>query len=212
VLIIDFWSSIESASKKPTEADFLDLLRQLDQSIESFTELPAAGDAIEQLAAIYSDRAEAKFAEIKWLNNSTNEPIVPLSEFDRYIRHSCVLDLDRFMLKLERYYPDGRAAAPERIKAEVLAAIIDDEEPLALAEPSPWEIAHDEDIKAWVGETINLVDGQVRSFSSLSRGRSIVQIWLSILLSENRLIATRNRCDFYSKRGIIVKDLNNEVN
>jgi hypothetical protein len=196
MLIIDLLASIESASKKPTEADFLDLLCQLDQSIESFAQLSAAGDAIEQLAAIYSDRADAKFAEIKWLNNPTNEPIVPLSEFDRYIRHSCVLDLNRFMLELERYYPDERAAAPERVKAEVLAAIIEDD---------PLAIAHQEDIQGWVQETLDRVGGEMRSLSSLSRGRSIVQVWLSILLSNGKLVATRDRESFYDRRGIIVK-------
>jgi hypothetical protein len=201
MLIIDLWESIESATRNPTEADFIDLLRQLDQSIESFTQLPAAGDAIEQLAAIYSDRAEAKFAEIKWLNNPQDEPIIPLSDFDRYIRHSCVLDLDRFLLEAEHYYPAGRAAVVliEQVQAEVAAAIIEDE---------PLSIAHDEDIQMWVTDTLDRVDGRVRSFSSLGRGRSIVQIWLSILLSENRLIATRNRGDFYERRGIIVRDLN----
>lgn len=200
IQVIEFWNSIQTAAKDPTAADFLDLLLQLDRSIGSSAQLPAAGDAIEQLAGIYSDRAEAKFAEIKWLNNPTNEPVIPLSEFDRYIRQSCVLDLHQFMIDHERYYPDERAAAPERVKAEVLAAIIDDENPLA--------IAHNEDIKAWVDETIDRVGDLTRSFSSLSRGRSIVQVWLSILLSQDKLRMSRERGNFYDRRGIIVEQQN----
>jgi hypothetical protein len=195
IQIIDFWNSIESATKNPTEANFLDLLRQLDQSLESFTELPAAGDAIEQLAGIYGDRATAKFAEIAWLQSSQHEPIIPLGEFDRYVRQSCVLDLDRFTIESDHHYPEQRAAAPDRVKAEVLAAIIEDD---------PLAIAHDEDVDAWVNDTLDRVGGEVRSLSSLCRGRSIVQVWLSILLSEGKSIASRNKGDFYDRRGIIV--------
>jgi hypothetical protein len=198
MLIIDLLKSIESASKNPTEADFLELLQQLDQSIESSSQLPAAGSAIEQLAAIYSDRANAKFAEIEWLKSPQNEPIIPLSEFDKYIRQSCVLGLDRFMIDREHYYPENRAEAisVDRMTAEVLESIIEDEEPL--------DVAHEENIQGWVKETLDQVGGKPRSLSSLSRGRSIVQIWLSILLSENRLNAVRNKGSFYDMKGIIV--------
>ena len=198
MLIINFWQSIESASKNPTEADFLDLLHQLDRSIESSSQLTTAGDAIEQLAAIYSDRAEAKLAEIKWLNNPQHEPIIPLSEFDKYIRQSCVLDLDRFLVDRERCYPENRAdtVSVEKMAAEVLESIIEDEEPL--------DVAHDEDIQSWVSETLDRVNGKTRSLSSLCRGRSIVQVWLSILLSENKLNATRSKGSFYDRKGITV--------
>lgn len=198
MLIIDFWRSIESATKNPTEADFLDLLRQLDQSIESSKELPAAGDAIEQLSKIYSDRANAKFDEIEWLKSPQDEPIVPLSEFDQYIRQSSVLVLDRFMLDREHYYPENRAdtASIEKMQLEVLAAVIEEEEPL--------DVAHDEDIQGWVSETLDRVNGKPRSLSSLCRNRSIVQVWLSILLSENKLNATRSKGSFYDKKGIII--------
>jgi hypothetical protein len=198
MLIIDLLKLIESATKNPTEADFLDLLRQLDQSIESSSQLPAAGDAIEQLAAIYNDRANAKFDEIEWLKSPQNEPIISLSEFDRYVRQSCVVDIDRFMLDREHYYPENRADAisVDRMMAEVLESIIEDEQPI--------DVAHDEDVKAWVNETLDRVNGKPRSLSSLSRGKSIVQIWLSILLSEGKLTASRTKGDFYDRKGIII--------
>jgi hypothetical protein len=198
MLIIELFQSIELAAKNPTEADFLALLQQLDSSIESSTQLPAAGNAIEQLSKIYSDRANAKFDEIEWLKSPQNEPIISLSEFDKYIRQSCVLDLDRFMIDREHHYPENRAdvASVEKMIAEVIESIIEDEEPL--------DIAHDEDIQAWVSETLDRVNGKPRSLSSLSRGRSIVQTWLSVLLSENKLIAIRNKGSFYDKRGITV--------
>jgi hypothetical protein len=198
MLIIDLFNSIESASKNPAEADFLELLQQLDQLIELSSQLPAAGDAIEQLAAIYSDRAEAKFAEIEWLNNPQHEPIILLPEFNQYVRQSCALNLDRFMIDHEHYYPENRAEAisVDRMMAEVLESIIEDDEPL--------DVAHEEDIKAWVSETLDRVKGKPRSLSSLSRNRSIVQVWLSILLSEGKLTAYRSRGGFYDQKGIIV--------
>jgi hypothetical protein len=102
------------------------------------------------------------------------------------------------MLDREHYYPGNRAEAvsAEQITAQVLESIIEDDEPL--------DVAHEEDVKAWVIETLDRVKGKPRSLSSLSRNRSIVQVWLSILLSEGKLTAYRSRGGFYDQKGIIV--------
>ena len=163
MLNIDFWDSIKIAVKTPTEVDFIELLQQLDQSIDSSTQLPAAGDAIEQLSQIYRDRANAKFEEIEWLRSPQHEPIVLLSEFDRYIRQSCVLDLDRFLKEPEHFYPEQRASAvlsPKEIVADVLSAIIEDD---------PISIAHEEDVEAWVNQTLAAMSGRSISFLELTR-------------------------------------------
>jgi hypothetical protein len=195
--IIDLFKSIESAAKSPIEADFLDLLQQLDSSIKSYSQLSAAGDAIEQLSQIYNNRAEAKFAEISWLNNPQYEPIIPLSEFDQYVRQSCPLDLDRFMLDRERYYPENRAEAisVDQMTEEVLESIIEGEEPL--------DVAHEEDIESWVGQTLVAL-GRATSFSNVARSIPPVQILLSVLLSDGRIYMVRSFGEFYDTDGLIL--------
>jgi hypothetical protein len=197
MLIIDLFNSIESATKNPVEADFLNLLQQLDNSIESPRQLPAVGDAIEQLAKIYSGRAEAKFAEIKWLNNPHHEPTISLSEFDRYIRQSCVLDLDRFTIDRERCYPENRADAilADRMMVEVLESIIEDEKPLI-------DTAHDENIEAWVQMTLDRIQSGM-NFTEVILSLSLGQVWLSVLLSDNRIKLVRSHGDFYDVDGLI---------
>jgi hypothetical protein len=162
-------------------------------------DLESGADAIVNWANIIHDRT----IELDdWLHpkQSTGlvEPPYDLSVFDRLVISHMEWNLSGLLETFDRYYPPERQAVTPVEIEEIRNAIIEDEDPLA--------IAHDENIEVWVKETLDRVDGRIRSFSSLSRGRSTVQVWLSILLSEGRINALRSRGSFYERRGIIVTE------
>jgi hypothetical protein len=199
----DFWNLIESATKNPAETNFLSLLQQLDRAIQLTAKpdkLSAAGSAIEQLANIYRDRATATFSRIQWDSNPQQEPIIALSEFDRYVRQSSVLDLDRFLVDRSHYYPLERLATVTAAQiSEIQASIVD-----APLPPDP-DVAHEEDISTWVQETIDALGSQPQSLMSLAQHTPLVRVLLSIFLSDNKLVASRTSGDFYDRLGIVVK-------
>lgn len=196
---LTIWTLLERVSAAPLDANIIDLSNWIGS-----LDLESAGDALVTWGISYRDRAFELLDD--WHSKppltpaELIEPPFDISMFDDLVVRRMEWDLGDLVETIEADYPTDRQAAPKIAPVSKDAA-------LELADlQTALDTAHDENIEEWVQITLDLVNGE-RSFSSLSRGRSRVQIWLSILLSEGKLIAVRNSGDFYDSKGIMVSKI-----
>jgi hypothetical protein len=108
-----------------------------------------AGEGLARIGEVVGLRAEVYLQEINYLLYPDKEPVLGLDGFDRYVRQTMTVDLEQFcaapeLPEVERGYQ--RAVVEPMSEAEAIAEIV---AAIHEAEPSPLELAHDEDIPEW---------------------------------------------------------------
>jgi hypothetical protein len=163
-----------------------------------------AGEGLARIGEVVGLRAEVYLQEINYLLYPDKEPVLGLDEFDRYVRQSMVVDLEQFcaapeLPEVERGYQ--RAVVEPMTEAEAIAQIV---AAIHEAEPSPLELAHDEDIPEWSARVMACLAREPFAFVALSQATELAptQVWLGLLFGERPIIVTGQN-DFYSSDFIV---------
>jgi hypothetical protein len=198
----------------PLDAQLWMLFEDLDEAIADLPieqQISVAGEGLARVGEIVGLRAESYLQEINYLLHPNQEPVMALDVFDRYVRQSMVVDLDQFcaapeLPEVERGYVRSAEVVlmtEEEVRAEVVAAICDEESPLALA--------HDEDISGWsarIGDCLVEAGGSMGFWSIVEVTRLMpLEVWLGLLLGSGYSMeysGTGGEEDFYRCGGILV--------
>jgi hypothetical protein len=193
---LSIWDALKSASNRPLETDFTQLLARVDESIDRLPvndRLGAAGEAIRILSEIYGTRSAAILSEIDYLSHPQQEPMLPLNAFDLYVRQSSFVDLEQFieapqLPEYEREY--NLTVVREQSKAEVLAAIAaadDGQIEPEVAYRTAISLAHAENVSEWGAVISARLEEERRAVSLLELQEAVemplVQVWLGLLLN-----------------------------
>jgi hypothetical protein len=219
---LSIWDALESASTRPLETDFTQLLARVDESIDCLApaaRLSAAGEVIRRLGEIYADRSAMQLSQIEYLFHPEREPILPLNAFDCYVRQSMMVDLEQFieapqLPEYEREYhlTVVRELSVTEALAEIGDAAVAEEIEVARVADLVLGIAHGEEIELWAsrirgvmaesGEML-LVELQQQS------GLSLVDVWLGLLLGDTGCLLRRQlscevefNVNFYDRQSI----------
>jgi len=230
-LELDLWQSLETAIKFPQTAEFHNLCTALEFEIAEqrvSEQLRIASDVIVQLSEIYAARSEILLSEWERRYNPT-EPVVDIDGCVELFVQSLNLDVAELFEPLEPvHYPEHRRSPTISIQnnslvgevdravlLEVLEPELDDETALAEA----LDVAHDEDVSAWVRAISLCFDGtQAVSLSLVElvqkvkypivkgeKKSTLVKTWLALLLGGFKLEQSTE--DFYCLEGILVHTL-----
>lgn len=161
-------------------------------------DLKSGADAIVDWAYVIRDRAIEIECWLKPLRPiDLIEPSYNLAIFEDLVLGRMNWDLESLIETFDRYYPDDRQSS-ERIDRNT-DLVIDD------SISDPLAVAHDENIELWVNQIVELVRHSPQSLKALAKSKPLVQIWLSVLLSNSQLVITRESGDFYDPDGLVVK-------
>jgi hypothetical protein len=203
---LSLWDLLAEATRVPLDAQLWMLFEDLDEAIANLPieqQISVAGEGLARVGEIVGLRAESYLQEINYLLHPDQEPVMALDAFDRYVRQSMVVDLEQFcaapeLPEVERGYVRSALVEPmteEEAEAEVVAAICDEESPLALA--------HDEDIGGWsarIGDCL-VEAGESMGFWSIveATGLAPVEVLLGLLLGGLLIVrsGTLGDEDFY---------------
>jgi hypothetical protein len=208
------WDRLAEATRTPLAAELAALFDDLDEAVASLAieqQISVAGEGLARVGDIVGLRAEIYLQEINYLLYPDQEPVLELDGFDRYVRQSMVVDLEQFCAALElpeveRGYVRSvvEPMSEAEVRAEIVAAIHE-------AEPSPLELAHDEDIGGWsarIADCLVKAGGSMGFWSIVElTGLSSVEVWLGLLLGAG---ASMERSgvwldeEFYGRDGILV--------
>ncbi|MBF2027659.1 MAG: hypothetical protein IGS48_12960 [Oscillatoriales cyanobacterium C42_A2020_001] len=205
----DFALAIEQAIADPISADLRSLLNELEQALLGLSQemqLRVAGMFLGQLAEIYAARAAHLLDswEVKY-NPIQSEPVITAEMLQEVLRHTMTLNLDGVLDVPEPYPCDSLAgnsmvgAVSETNLLEFLNQI--DQE---RAKRHTFDVAHDEDVSAWVSKISQWMHHQPHSPISLielqrSLKMPLIEIWLALLLGG---YVIEQRGDFYQLDGI----------
>jgi hypothetical protein len=163
-----------------------------------------AGEGLARIGEVVGLRAEVYLQEINYLLYPDKEPVLGLDGFDRYVRQTMTVDLEQFcaapeLPEVERGYQ--RAVVEPMSEAEAIAEIV---AAIHEAEPSPLELAHDEDIPEWSARVMACLAREPFAFVALSQATELAptQVWLGLLFGERPIIVTGQN-DFYSSDFIV---------
>jgi hypothetical protein len=209
------WDLLAEATRLPLDAQLWMLFEDLDEAIAGLLieqQISVAGEGLARVGEIVSLRAESYLQEINYLLHPEQEPVMALDVFDRYVRQSMVVDLEQFcaapeLPEVERGYVRSavKPMTEEEVRAEVVAAICDDEP------DSPFALAHDEDIGGWSARITDCLVGAGGSMGFWSivdvTGLKPIEVWLGLLLGSGcsmQRSRTGGDEDFYRRGGILV--------
>lgn len=213
-LELTLWSHLRSCRLAP---ESIDLVAAIDRAERDISGLPqemqmqAAGEAILQLAQLYSLRSEVLLDN--W-ENAYRDPQVANDFFADIVRQSMAVDLSDLM---EPALP-RKSRAKSTIKArDSVAGVVNKSAVLAMVEQleanvsnynsslsddgQALEVAYDEDISAWcdaIAYVIQQHQGQKVSLWQLHQvlNISLVKVWLGLLHSQERY-QWENTGEFY---------------
>ncbi|MBD2067066.1 hypothetical protein H6F93_05905 [Leptolyngbya sp. FACHB-671] len=169
---------------------------------------------------VFQERSVLAFEELE-ATASEDGPLMPEDAFDRYVRQTMEIDLEGFIEPLEslpRRTVERRSLSAEQssvvgeIDQAALLQALDEQmnQYPGLTEAEAFnqamEIAHDEDVSAWVGAIDQCLQDQQVSTIPLIRLQQatdvpLVQLWLALLLGEYRL---EQRGEFYENEQLWV--------
>ena len=223
VIQLSLWDVLDTASKKPVDADWLRLLDRVSESIELLPiseKLAVAGEASLRLGEIYGSRCALTLAEIGYLSHPEREPCLSLDAFDVYVRQSSFVDLEQFMEapelpEVERGYERGsvvRELSVVEALAEISDEVVTEEMEVARVSNLVLGIAHGEEIELWASR-IRAVMGDCGSMLLVElqqqSGLNLVDVWWGLLLGETGCSIRRQlssevqfSVDFYDRAGI----------
>jgi hypothetical protein len=196
------WDRLSEATRTPLAAELAALFDDLDEAVASLAieqQISVAGEGLARVGDIVGLRAEIYLQEINYLLYPDQEPVLELDGFDLYVRQTMTVDLEQFcaapeLPEVERGYQ--RAVVEPMSEAEAIAEIV---AAIHEAEPSPLELAHDEDIPGWSARVMACLALEPYAFVALSQATNLAptQVWLGLLFGE-RLITVTGQSDFYS--------------
>jgi hypothetical protein len=200
-LELDLWDVISTARQTPEDANFSMVFKLLDLTLvdlDTRSQLRVAGEAVCQIADLFSDRSNFLFEELH-SRAVKGEPIMADDAFDRYVRQSMAVDFDQFietLPSLPRKIPEqlktGNSIVSE-IDKEILIQSLAQESLLSFGEEFEQAIstAHAEDVSAWIeaiAYSLKINDLPMRLLALHdSLQLPIVEIWLGLLLGNFKL-------------------------
>jgi hypothetical protein len=204
--------AIQHAIANPSSANIRQLLHGLEQlliALPQESQLRVAGNILAQLAEIYASRADHLLEE--WeerYNPAQGEPVLTAELLHEVLRQTMTLNLDEVLdssLFGQRSLEQSESLVGAVDKSNLLEflARIDQEQ----AKKGALEIAHNEDISAWIAAIARwMKENQSQEISLLELQRSLqmpfIEIWLALLLGG---YAIEQRGDFYQIEGVWVK-------
>jgi len=221
-LELPLWSQLQSARLAPQVVDLIAVLDQTEIAIAQLPEreqMPAAAEAMLQLAQLCSLRAEVLITE--W-EDAYRDPVVSGGFFADIVRQTMAVDLSDLMEPA----PPRKRRSKSTLKGETsLAAVVDKSAVLAMVEQLEAEsqaselplsdeqkkhqalvAAHDEDISGW-SQAIALVMQQsnrkVVSLMQLQQALEmpLIVIWLCLLLGGIEQYQWQTGGEFYHDAG-----------
>lgn len=224
-LELSLWSQLQSARLIPEIIDFDALLNHAEQVIAQLPEsqqMQAAGEAMLQLAQLYSLRAEMLITE--WVD-ACRDPVVANSFFSDIVRQTMAVDLSDL---IEPAPPRAHRRSKSTSKAETsVAAVVDKSAVLAMIEQLEAEsqaselplsdeqkkqlalaAAHDENVSTWkkvIALWMQQSGGEAVSLLQLQQalGLPLIEIWLGLLLGEQEQYQWEMGEEFYNETGQI---------
>ncbi|BDA71528.1 hypothetical protein CAL7716_056940 [Calothrix sp. PCC 7716] len=207
---LEIWDLLESALAAPMNVDWRLLWNGLDVSLldlDTTEQLQVAADALVQMVEVFHARSVETFEEIESVIGDDG-PVMGDADFAPFVRQSMGIDFDEFIEPLVSPPRKQYEWAPE-IENHSIVQIVEKEVlletlPIEESEDTIWEsvldIAHSENVEAWVRAiTIyidNVAPGQVVTVSGLMRAlRELapVEVWLGLLLGS---FGMRSNCQF----------------
>jgi hypothetical protein len=166
-------------------------------------DLDSAGDALVTWGVSYRDRAIQLLDEWQFKSPLTVvelvEPFYDGSLFDDLVLGRMEWDLGDLVETIEADYPTERYAAPEIASVSKDAALELADLQIAL------NTAHDENIDEWVQITLDRIQSGM-NFAEVIQLLPLGQVWLSVLLSDDRIRLVRLHGDFYDVNGLMFEN------
>lgn len=238
------WSQLQSARLTPETMDLAALLNSVDSTIAQLPEslqMQVAGEVMLQVAQLFALRAEVLIEN--W-EDSYRDPVVSKGFFSDLVRQTMAVDFSdlleptppRKRRSKSNFKVEFSIAAPVD-KSAVMAMVeeLEANSEVAAAEPplsdedkkqKAMEVAHDEDVSAWVGaisnyfalqqmECLPLVElvqkVQYSDIEKKDRGSPLVKTWLAALLGGLKLEQGQDFYDLESIRVWMPSDLCTDV-
>ncbi|PSM45817.1 hypothetical protein C7Y66_28375 [Chroococcidiopsis sp. CCALA 051] len=235
-LELNLWEVLSEAALAPEDADLQQLWLMLESTVaplELQDKLRIAAEAIAKMAQLVRDRSLLTMEELQALG-SDEGPVMPLDAFDRYVRQTMQVDFEQFIEPLpslprktpecqpNQFPDDGRSVVAVLDKEILLQALpeseIDSQLDNNAMKQKLLDIAHAEDVSAWVDAIANYFGNTKAEYLTLAhlvrevqdlvvpenevKGSSpLVKTWLALLLGGFQL---EQRLGFYDIEGIWV--------
>ena len=208
-LELDLWDVLSTARQTPEDANLPMVFKLLDLTLvdlDTRSQLRIAGEAVCQIADLFSDRSNFLFEELH-SRAVKGEPIMADEAFDRYVRQSMVVDFEQFiepLPSLPRKNPEQAQNGNSIVGAidkEVLIQALEQESLLSVEEEFEQAIstAHAEDVSAWVEAIAQYIENNFSPMRLIDLQAalplSMVEIWLGLLLGDFKL---EQRGEFYN--------------
>ena len=233
-LELDLWQSLETASRFPETADLRSLCDALEQTLldQSLAEqLAVAGNVLVQLSEVHAARADLLISRWERRHNPT-EPVVNLEECVELFVQSLSLDVtDLFEEPEPVQYPTNRkkksstqvdGSVVGEVNKEALLNWVDQmaaEQPLDEAQMAEQirDLAHGENVEEWSRAIAHYFSTLVTqkpcqshitiSLSDLCHAmqKSLVEVWLGLLLGDKLYQFHQTSTNFYDTAGIEIK-------
>lgn len=220
-LELDLWHNLSAAAASPLAANMDDLWQQLETAIAPLPQqlqLATVAEAILKIAQIHADRAQSLLDDWEQTNECDDGPVLNEDMLTGLLRQTMTLDLDA-LLSDPPYYPRSSNSNSKSVAGVVdKTAMLDALTGMAagaLDESDPSQIAHAEDISAWVGAISDyFASRQVQNLPMVElvqnvqypaqkhpdSGSRLVKTWLALLLGGFRL----QQQEFYDVESIEV--------
>jgi hypothetical protein len=199
---LTIWTFLERVSTDPLDTNIIDLSNWVGS-----LDLDSAGDALVTWGVSYRDRAIQLLDEWQLKSPLTPaklvEPFYDGSLFDDLVLGRMEWDLGDLVETIEADYPTERYAAPAIASVSKDAALELADLQIAL------DTAHDENIDEWVQITLERIQSGM-NFAEVIQLLPLGQVWLSVLLSDDRIKLVRSHGDFYDVNGLIFVEI--EIN
>lgn len=203
-LEIPLWSHLQSCRLAPESIDLVAVIDQAERDISGLpqeVQMQAAGEAILQLAQLYSLRSEVLLDD--W-ENAYRDPQVANDFFADIVRQSMAVDLSDLMepalprKRRARAVPKARDSVAGVVNKSAVLAMVEQLEANASTSDSSLSdeerkrqalsVAHDEDVFAWrdaISQVMQQHRGQKISLWQLHQvlNISLVKVWLGLLHS-----------------------------
>jgi hypothetical protein len=186
-------------SADPHSANIIDLSNWIGS-----LDLDSAGDALVTWGVSYRDRAIQLLDEWQLKSPLTLvelvEPFYDGSFFDDLVLGRMEWDLGDLVERIDSAdYPTERYAAPAIASVSKDAALELADLQIAL------DTAHDENIDEWVQITLDRIQSGM-NFAEVIQLLPLGQVWLSVLLSDDRIRLVRAHGDFYDVNGLVFEN------
>jgi hypothetical protein len=166
-------------------------------------DLESGGDALVTWGVSFRDRAIQLLDEWQFKSPlilaELVEPPFDISIFSELVLGRMEWDLGDLVETIEADYPTERYAAPE-------IASVSKDTALELADLQiALDTAHDENINEWVQITLDHIQSGM-NFAEVIQLLPLGQVWLSVLLSDDRIRLVRSHGDFYDINGLMFEN------